>query len=294
MDKFIKTLEIYIPASRQNKSSHWKHYLNNKKIENIYNNLGFGSFEKKSIIRSIFHYFFSRFLFGFKIFTSLEAKIFKDIFKKMNRQIDNDAIRHIFLFHLLKKKSNPKKICNIGDGKANFILGALKIFPDSKIYSVNLLEVLIHDYLIINKFNVINKNLIQIVREQKDTNFNDKKIFLIPAENKFFLKNIDIDLFVNMASFQEMNVQEIENYFQIIKSNNSYFYICNREKKILPAGETIVFDNYPWGNARFEFYEICEWYQYYYAFRYPYIRKYDGNIKHCYGSFKKNNHGTKN
>jgi hypothetical protein len=40
-----------------------------------------------------------------------------------------------------------------------------------------------------------------------------------------------------------MNEQEIKKYFQIIKSNNSEFYICNREKKILPAGEIIIFDN---------------------------------------------------
>jgi hypothetical protein len=287
MNKLIKILEKYIPASEQNKSSHWKLYLNNKKYENIYNNLGFGSFEKKSIMRSIFHYIFSRFLFGLKIFRTSEAKIFKDIFKKMNRQIDNDTIRHIFLFNLLKKYINPKKICVIGDGKANFILGALKIFPDSQIYSVNLAEVLIHDCLIINKFNVINENLIQIVQKKKDTNLNDIKIFLVPSNSKNFLKNIDIDLFVNMASFQEMNDQEIKKYFQIIKSNNSYFYICNREKKILPAGETIVFNNYPWGNAKFKFYGNCQWYQYYYAFRYPFIKKYDGNIKHCYGFFQK-------
>ena len=74
----------------------------------------------------------------------------------MNRQIDNDAIRHIFIFNLLKKHINPKKICVIGDG-----------------------------------------------------------------------------------------------------------------------------------NAKFKFYENCKWYQNYYSFRFPFFRKYEGNIKHCYVFFKK-------
>lgn len=287
MDKHIKILEKYISASERNKSSHWKFFLNNKKVKNIYVNLGFGSFEKKHIIRAIFHFILSRFLFGLKIFRTPEAKIYFDIFKKMNRQIDNDAIRHIFIFNLLKKHLNPKKICVIGDGKANFILGALKIFPDSQIYSVNLPEVLIHDLLIIDKFKVIKKNLIKVVKKKEDLKEKNIKIFLVSSNNKKFLVDIDIDLFVNVASFQEMNKQEIKKYFQIIKSNNSEFYICNREKKILPAGETIIFDNYPWSNAKFKFYRNCEWYQHYYTFRYPFIRRYDGNIKHCYGFFKK-------
>ena len=67
MIKLIKNLEKYISASDRNNSSHWKLFLNNKKVKNIYVNLGFGSFEKKHIIRTIFHYILSRFLFGLKI-----------------------------------------------------------------------------------------------------------------------------------------------------------------------------------------------------------------------------------
>jgi hypothetical protein len=286
MDSLIKTLQNYKILTDKNKSSHWKFFLNNKNIKNIFINFGFGSFERVSLIRSFLHYILSRLLFGFKIFKSLEAKIYLDIFKKMKRQIDNDSIRHIFLFNLIKKEINPKKICVIGDGKANFILGALKIFPESQIYSVNLAEVLIHDYIIIKKFKLLKKSLIKICKKKNDINDKNIKIFFIPSNNKSFLINSGIDLFVNVASFQEMNEQEINKYFHIIKSNNSNFYICNREKKILPGGEIIRFNNYPWGNANFEFYEDCKYCRYYYTFRFPFFKKYDGNIKHCYGFFK--------
>ncbi len=82
MYKQIKILEKYISASERNKSSHWKLLLNNKKVKNIYVNLGFGSFEKKYIIRMIFHYILSRLLFGFKIFRTLEGKFILKFFQK--------------------------------------------------------------------------------------------------------------------------------------------------------------------------------------------------------------------
>ena len=58
MYKHIKILEKYISASERNKSSHWKLFLNNKKVENIYVNLGFGSFEKKKQYTSDFSLYF--------------------------------------------------------------------------------------------------------------------------------------------------------------------------------------------------------------------------------------------
>ena len=57
----------------------------------------------------------------------------------------------IFLLFNKLKKANPNKICVIGDGKANFVIGSFKIFPEAKIYSINLAETLLHDYLIIKK-----------------------------------------------------------------------------------------------------------------------------------------------
>ncbi len=274
-------LEVLKKSTEINKSSHWETRLKGKKYGDIYINLGFGSFEKKKFFKSILHFFFSRLLFGVKIFKSEEAKVYNSIFNKMNRQIDVDALRHIYTFNKLKNNFLPKKICIIGDGKANFVLGCLKIFPKAQIYSVNLAEVLIHDYSVISKFNFIEDANIEVVLNKKDLENQNKKLFLIPSSNKSLLYDSNIDLFVNIVSFQEMNMKEIIEYFKIIKSNRSKLYACNREKKILSGGEVLKFKDYPWGNGKKIFEEDCPWHQKYYSFKPIFFHKYDGNIKHC-------------
>ena len=287
MTYIIESLKKLIPTTENNKSNFWNERLNvqNLNLENLDKNFGFGSFEKKKFSRSILHFIFSRYLFGLKIFNTKEYKIYKELFDKMNRQVDVDAIRHIFTFNKLKEKVNPNKICVIGDGKANFVIGSFKIFPEAKIFSINLAETLLHDYLIIKKNNIILDSQIQIVNNLDDLKSKNKKLFLIPANKKNLLKNQNIDLFVNIVSFQEMNNDEVKNYFDIIKSNSSYLYCCNREKKILSKKETLIFKEYPWHPNHSHYSEICPWHQYYYSFRYPFIRKYDGIILHSYTKF---------
>lgn len=74
----------------------------------------------------------------------------------------------------------------IGDGKANFLLQFLTLFPKKKIYSINLAETLIHDYLILKKHNIINTKLIKVVQKKSDLRGN-YKIYLIPSNNKTLL-----------------------------------------------------------------------------------------------------------
>jgi hypothetical protein len=287
MNKILETLKNSIPLTENNKSIFWNERLNiqNLDLENLKKNFGFGSFENKTLIRSILHFLFSRYLFGLKIFKTKEYSIYKELFNKMNRQIDVDAIRHIFTFNKLKKMINPNKICIIGDGKANFVIGANKIFPNAKIFSINLAETLIHDYLIIKNNNIISDTEIQVVNKFDELNSKNKKLFLIPANKKDILKEQNIDLFVNIVSFQEMDFHEVKKYFEIIKSNKSYLYCCNREKKILSNKETLIFKEYPWHPNQSHSLEICPWHQYYYSFRYPFIKKYDGTILHSFTKF---------
>lgn len=283
-DKLIN----FIKETDNNKSSFWKPLLKEKNISDLEKNFGFGSFEKKNFLRGILHLFFQIILFRnmLSIFFSKEYKNYKKIFKKMSRQIDNDTMRHIFTFKLLKQKIDPKKICIIGDGKINFLSGCLKIFPSSKIYSINLGEVLFHDYSIIKKYNILDDNEIEVVEDSHFIN-NKKKLFLIPSSRKDIIRNQDIELFVNMVSFQEMDIQEVEDYFELILSNKATIYCCNREKKKLPDGQEVLFEKYPWKDFKMEFFEDCPWHQKYYSFRPPFIKKYDANILHCFGAVKK-------
>ncbi len=104
--------------------------------------------------------------------------------------------------------------------------------------------------------------------------------------------NKKIELFINIASFQEMTTNEINEYFQIIKNNKSKLYCCNREYKKLPDGEEIYFEKYPFSNSKKIFWENCSWHQKLYSLKPPFIHKYDGNVKHCLVDFNDNQFRT--
>jgi hypothetical protein len=288
MDSNVKILQKYISLTEKNKSSHWKYYLNSKSnFYNINNSLGLGSYNKKNL-KKIIHYFLSRITFGRYIFLTSSFRRYKKIYDKNKRQIDTDCIRHIYTFNLLRKKikkNTIKKICIIGDGKVNGLIGCLLHYPKAKIYSINLAETLIQDYLIYKKMNPRMAKKIQVVERERDL-MNNKRIFLIPSCLKNYLYKKKINLFINIASFQEMQITEIKRYFKIIKSNKCYLYLANREHKRLPDGKIISFNKYPFGKGKKLILEDCSWHQKFYQFTYPFFRKYEGNIKHCLLSYK--------
>ena len=112
----------------------------------------------------------------------------QEVYDKMNRQIDVDAVRHVYTFNLLNKYKSPKKLCVIGDGKANFTLGSIKLWSSSQIFSSNLAETLINDYLILKKSNLVKTvNKIQVIENLNDQIDENKKIVLIPSSLKKIL-----------------------------------------------------------------------------------------------------------
>ncbi len=92
-----------------------------------------------------------------------------------------------------------------------------------------------------------------------------------------------MDLFINIASMQEMDMNVINNYFNYMRQSskdNTYFYCCNRAEKILPDGSKIKFNDYPWYRAKIISDEKCQWYQKYPASKPPFWRNFDGPLHH--------------
>jgi putative sugar O-methyltransferase len=284
----LQKLNYYLQKSNNYKSSYWIDRLDNEKYLDTKKFLGFGTFSKKNFFSSFLHEIFQKKIYGNKIFKSEEYKKYKNFFKKQNRQINIDNIQHIFFFKKINEKISDKinSACVIGDGKINFLSGMLSIYPEAKIYSINLCEVLIHDYLILKKYNILNDEEIAVVEKPEDLKKPNTKLFLVPPDNSHILKNNNIDLFVNFSSFQEMKFSDIKNYFDIIKSNKSFLYTCNRYHKILPAGEILKFKDYPWGDGSKIFFEKCAWISKYYSFKYPFFYDYEGDHWHCLISYK--------
>ena len=284
-DNIIKKLINNIDLSNQNKSSHWKKYLPaDVNYLNHFKSNNFGTFTKKNIIRNYFENLLAKIVFGKDIFKTKTYENYLTVFNKIERHLDNDAFRHIFTFEKLKKIVNPKSICIIGDGKINGVLGVHLTFPSAKIFSVNLSETLVYDYIILEKINLFKKKVTLV--DNINSTEEKKLLTLVPSNLKKFLLNQNIELFINISSFQEMTEIEIINYFEIIKNNKSKLYCCNREFKKLPSGEEIYFDKYPFSNSKKIFYENCPWHTKFYSLKKPpFIFNYDGNHKHCLVEF---------
>lgn len=285
IDLILKNIE----KDEGQKSSHWKYYLDGSFASNKY--IGIGSISKSSNILKNFYHFILRNIIFFDI--NIKNKewfdLVKQICKKYNRLINVDVARHIFTFDYLEQKlenfKNIKSICVIGDGTGNFVLPAYNSNKFNNIISVNLSEVLYHDYVYINSCSELEYN-IYVVDTKEELNkllkTDEKKIILISASNASILSNNNIDMFVNIASMQEMNNSIVKNYFNIIKSNEAYFYCCNRTKKVLPGNETLIFEEYPWGEnlTIIDDEYTCPWMKRFYNYKMPFIHKYDGNIQH--------------
>ena len=172
------------------------------------------------------------------------------------------------------KNISNKKICVIGDGKLNFLLGA-NLLNLILVFYINLPEVLINDYLVMKEMKFLDGEKIEVIENLDTVNYSNKtKLYLIPASQALFV-NLKL-IFSLIVIMQEMTYDEIKKYFDIIKSNKAFFYCNNREVKPGQVGdEDYFFEKMPWGNNEFLFKETCPINIKYYNFRYPFVRKFD-------------------
>ncbi len=279
----IENLQKYLSSSHEHMSSHGKKFILNKDFTKITESIASGNFvEMRKWLK--FKFFFIQFLqkkiWGREIFKTIYFGYYKDMCKKQNRMVDFDIIKHSFILKILDENNLLKgRICSIGDGKANFINGCLASNEKMVLYSVNLPQALIQDYLIIKRFNILTDDQIKVVNEEKDLNTENIKLFLIPAQNKLLLKDQNIKLFTNIVSFQEMPMEDVNGYFEVIKNNKSYLYCCNQTEKINKYFE------YPWGDGKKIFEEHCPFYKKYYNSHPPFIHEYVGKIIHSLTKF---------
>ena len=284
-------------------SSHWQKYgklqritfrtpqskiLNTNKMNEIGYTLstlklkgeGFGDFKKLSL----FNLFLNIPIFIYLIFNSWANLKFKTFFTtffytiKSGQIFSNDVTRCAFTVDYLEKNIgdlNSKTITIIGDGYGR--LGCLikLLFPKSRIIHINLGRTLLFDYYY--SFKVFSKLQHKLVKNPIDFT---KDFNYVEAE---FYKEFEIksDVFVNIASMQEMNLEQINDYFALIKQNpNQLFYCCNRLSKKLPDNSIISFLEYPWQGFEILKDELCPWHQKFPSLKPPFIRKFDGPTQH--------------
>ncbi len=277
-----------------NTSSHWKKYgelQRVKKIDNEYELIGqgFGDFSKRNILRFLIDIPTKIYLFNLN--KSCSKKILKGIrwvADKQKRCFSYDLSRISLTLDLLSKKIvdlENKTFCVIGDGYGS--LGCLikKIYPNSKIIYVNLGRTLFFDLYYSKKcfpelkHSLIRSNLCSL---SADFNYIEAEYF-----KKIFFTS---DIFINIASMQEMNYEQISSYFNAIRNQDidCWFYCCNRVSKTLPDGSVINFSEYGWDDSdQIIFDELCPWQQRFPINWPPFSKKFDGPIKHRLIKLKK-------
>ena len=278
----LNVLKKYLDKSINHMSAYGKHHLLKGNYYDLEEGLNSGTFVKlntKIKIKYFMSLIFQLLIFKNEIFSNDFIKVYKKICSKQNRLFNYDLIIHSIVMKILQdQKVLNGNICTIGDGKANFVHGLLHNTNVKKIFSVNLPQALIQDYLIIKKYCSIDEKLIKVVEKEDD--INDKyKLFLIPAENKKYLSNIDINLFVNMFSFQEMPMTEVHEYINLAVTNNSFLYSLNREEKIMYDNTKINY--YEYGlreKGKIIFEREAKFQNYFYNGTIPFIHKKNGKV----------------
>ena len=283
MDAIIENLNKYLKNSEQSMSAFGKKFILKGNYQNIEEDMNSGTFVKldtAKLIKSYLSIIPQLFIFKNVMFKNSFIKKYKSICNKQFRLFNYDLIIHSIVLEILNKQNLlAGNICVIGDGKGNFVHGILDIKGVKKIYSVNLPQSLIQDYLILKKYNSIDCKLIKVVNNNEDLLDENCKVFLIPAENKKLLSNQKINLFVNMFSFQEMPLSETHEYINVILSNSAYLYSLNREKKVMFDGDVINYYDYgikEKGKIIFE--KEAEFVKKFYNLQFPFIHKKKGKV----------------
>ena len=282
-------------------SSHWRQdgwqQVNRQDGEYFEHGIGFGSYEKRNVLNRL------KVLPRTLLLTHLFQKYScpdhliqsgLDLVRRNQWVLSFDSVKQILSLGLISKVLNSsvsdveeirlKNIdcaCIIGDGYG-FFSGLVKHFkPDIQTICVNLGRTLLFDVLSMEKTFPDETPILLLNGNDSASEYN---LIFIEAENCELLKTLRINLFVNIASMQEMNPPVIEKYFDYMRASSAklrYFYCCNRLSKHLPDGTLVEFMQYPWKKEDIVLIdEICPWYQRYPISTPPFWQAFDGVIQH--------------
>jgi putative sugar O-methyltransferase len=180
----------------------------------------------------------------------------KKCFKFKNKFLDPNAIFHIYCLNLIEKllrkiklkKSKVNIICEIGAGYGSLSRLLIKNFKNSKLLIIDLPETnFINSYYLCKNFSDKKFLLYDKVKDDKITieQVRNHDVIIIPPWVKV---KLNIDIFINIRSFMEMNKQSINEYFSMIQdkiTKTKLLVNINRYEKNT-VGENIKLNEYPY------------------------------------------------
>ena len=193
-----------------------------------------------------------------------------------NYEVNEHIIRSYYYINILNsymELSKTKFIAEIGAGNGN-LMSLLKHHFNSKcIINIDLPETLTLCIAFLNNLFPNAKILLPNEINEKvgeDALLNYDFIFLTPGQITLLEENL-IDLFINTASFGEMNMPQIEKYINLIQKvgKQDSFFFCNNSIEKIPVGDDddnetfqhikpIRFFEYPFFDNEVLLSEICK------------------------------------
>ncbi len=257
-------------------SSHWKKLSQHFNIETDSNGLiqsvkgyGFGGSGDKRMsatIMSAVEIFLQQIKLSYRGLAAEKNKG-KKLVESMGLAFSRDAFRQVCTEYFLRKKIakagvEVKNILIIGDGHG--ILAALmsEQYPDANIFLIDLgVTLFFQAYYLESRFT--DKQHILLAKGNRPTNGNG--FYYCPAERLNDFPLVELDLAINVASMQEMDMAEVNHYFRMMRERKTVlFYCCNRLEKILPDGHVTRFFDYPWRKDDVHLVdEKCPWHQFF-------------------------------
>jgi len=201
----------------------------------------------------------------------------RKIARQQGRQFNYDILRHVFTLALIEHHqpdaTQSGDALVIGDGFGTMASLLLAHSPGNRVFVVNLTKSLALDMIYLRRgFANINMVLVH-TPEQMRAALEDPsiRVIAVQADQRQLLKNIPLRLAVNIESMQEMDLQMVCDYFDIIRGNpadKTSFYCCNRRFK------SSNFEDYPWHDEDQIFEDgVCAWSQQYYSARPPFLHR---------------------
>jgi len=304
-DKIFEYLSSQIiQKSDPSESSHWRKYHADFKFtgDGFSGLSGFGGCEPpykglKFIFHSLFQTPYRKIGAKYNSFITLD-EIAKKITTKQSRAYDLDVLRQVITLSMLSQrlgKSHSNTLV-IGDGFSS-MSSLINLSGFSKnLILINLSKTLFVDLWYLRMilgnehFNekVFLTTALEDLSNYKSDIHNRGNIIAIEARNQHFIRELSIDVAINIASMQEMHISTVNKYiadmrYSLRNSKNDYllFYCCNRIEKKLPEGEITRIGDYGWSKEdEFIIDELCSWHQKYYSTKPPFYNPYDGPILH--------------
>jgi hypothetical protein len=268
-------------------SAHWEEFGLFQKLEKLddsysLSGVGFGEYKKNSFLNFLISTpsrFYLEFLMS-KLDSSYRTAL-NTLARLTNRILCYDMVRMALTIQLIDEKLGDltgKKLVIIGDGYGTFGCLLKILYPCNRIIFINLGRTLAFDVFFTSR--AYPKATHALLGDRGDPESDD--FTYIEAEKVF--KNFPKgNLFINIASMQEMNPSVISTYLSLMRSqeNEAFFYCANRVEKVLPDGTITRFKDYGWHAKDLTLLsELCPWHQRAPMNRPPFFRKFDGPTWH--------------